>query len=146
MYPSSAFPGRTQENLLTLLLRKRFDPAVEDWVKEGLEAGKAFGDAKSETQDSGKVHLNENELEQLWKWAGPAANNVAKEVLLSMDESSGEEGDESDDDNDDDGGNAGKPTRMEGIELHKGNDQAAQGVSLSLEELYKYMCIGYKPR
>lgn len=34
-YPSTNFPGRTQENLLGQLLRKKLEPGVERWVDEG---------------------------------------------------------------------------------------------------------------
>lgn len=34
-YPSTNFPGRTQEGLLGQLLRKRLEPGVERWVEEG---------------------------------------------------------------------------------------------------------------
>lgn len=34
-YPSTNFPGRTQEGLLTHLLRKKLEPGVERWVDEG---------------------------------------------------------------------------------------------------------------
>ena len=34
-YPSTNFPGRTQEGLLGQLLRKKLEPGVERWVDEG---------------------------------------------------------------------------------------------------------------
>ncbi|RDW69940.1 hypothetical protein BP5796_08337 [Coleophoma crateriformis] len=35
VYPSTNYPGRTQENLLVQLVRKRLEPPVEEWVAEG---------------------------------------------------------------------------------------------------------------
>ena len=38
MHPSANFPGRTQENVLMQLLRKKLEPNVEEWVERGREA------------------------------------------------------------------------------------------------------------
>ncbi|KAF8856075.1 hypothetical protein BDZ45DRAFT_692066 [Acephala macrosclerotiorum] len=38
VFPSTNFPGRTQEGLLTQLLRKKLEPQVETWVEEGRTA------------------------------------------------------------------------------------------------------------
>ncbi|PBP17771.1 RNA polymerase II mediator complex component Med8 [Diplocarpon rosae] len=35
VYPSTNYPGRTQEGILTQLLRKKLEPQVETWVEEG---------------------------------------------------------------------------------------------------------------
>lgn len=35
IYPSTNYPGRTQEGVLTHLLRKKLEPQVETWVEEG---------------------------------------------------------------------------------------------------------------
>lgn len=35
VFPSASYPGRTQEGLLTQLLRKKLEPPVENWVEEG---------------------------------------------------------------------------------------------------------------
>ena len=43
VFPFPDFPGRQPEkgNLLGQLLRKKLEPAVEDWVAEGLQEGKS---------------------------------------------------------------------------------------------------------
>ena len=53
VYPQTNFPGRTQEQLLSQILRKKFEPQVEAWAEDGRE------NAKSLDQD----------LQQLWEWA-----------------------------------------------------------------------------
>lgn len=58
VYPSTNFPGRTQEGLLGQLLRKKLEPQVESWVEEGRTIEK-----DAETTVAGE-NLNE-----LWKWA-----------------------------------------------------------------------------
>lgn len=56
VYPSTNYPGRTQENILGQLLRKKLEPPVERLVEDGLatEAAEA-----SKSQDE----------EKLWEWA-----------------------------------------------------------------------------
>lgn len=57
VYPSTNFPGRTQEDLLGQLLRKKLEPSVESWVDEGRRL-------YVETS----LH-DEDESEDLWKFA-----------------------------------------------------------------------------
>ena len=40
IHPSTNYPGRTQENVLTQLLRKKLEPDVEELVAEGRETAK----------------------------------------------------------------------------------------------------------
>ena len=139
VYPSAAFPGRTQENLLAQLLRKRIGPSDEDWIKEGHEAVAAIASSYDKSTETTDNHVNNNIFDQLWEWAGPAANNVAKEVLLSIDESDDDDSDEGEDNND-----IEESTRMEGIESQN-NTQFKEGTAASnstLEETFKFMCTG----
>jgi mediator of RNA polymerase II transcription subunit 8 len=57
VHPSTNFPGRTQENLLQQLLRKKLEPHVEEWVEDGRTT--------QATTEAG----NEKDDEELWKWA-----------------------------------------------------------------------------
>lgn len=57
VYPSTNYPGRTQESLLGQLLRKKYEPQVEDWVDEGRAVQRASKDGKTE------------DVEDLWGWA-----------------------------------------------------------------------------
>ncbi|EKD16857.1 RNA polymerase II mediator complex component Med8 [Drepanopeziza brunnea f. sp. 'multigermtubi' MB_m1] len=54
VYPSTNFPGRTQEGILTQLLRKKMEPQVETWVEEGrtthAEVTEGGTDAKAEEE------------------------------------------------------------------------------------------------
>jgi mediator of RNA polymerase II transcription subunit 8 len=70
-YPLPNFPGRTQENLLGQLLRKK----LEQMLKTGLKADVRPLPEAMETGDGG---LKEHELLDLWEWAGMAANEQAK--------------------------------------------------------------------
>ncbi|KAF1817429.1 hypothetical protein P152DRAFT_454013 [Eremomyces bilateralis CBS 781.70] len=90
VYPASKFPGRTEEMMLQQLLRKKLDPKVEDWITSMSKEtdGAPLGEGDS-TQG-----FNDSMLEELWDWAGPAANEVAKEVLMPDEEDEEEEDEE----------------------------------------------------
>ncbi|TEY84038.1 hypothetical protein BOTCAL_0022g00120 [Botryotinia calthae] len=55
-FPSTNFPGRTQEGLLLQLLRKKLEPQVETWVDEGRNLQI---DGPGDGED----------IEETWKWA-----------------------------------------------------------------------------
>lgn len=57
VYPSTNYPGRTQEGLLGQLLRKKLEPQVESWVDEGRAIQESAQDSKEE------------DVEELWAWA-----------------------------------------------------------------------------
>ncbi|KAI0994924.1 hypothetical protein K3495_g13256 [Podosphaera aphanis] len=46
VYPSTNYPGRTQEGLLGQLLRKKLEPSIEGWVDTGKEMGATVNDAE----------------------------------------------------------------------------------------------------
>ena len=74
VFPLPEFPGRTEENFLGQLLRKKLEPNVEDWVEQGrktaLEA--SGGD------ETAQGHPEDKSLLDLWDWAGRAANEEAR--------------------------------------------------------------------
>ena len=58
-YPSTNYPGRTQEHLVGHLVRKKNEPGVDAWVDEGRAEG-------MEVMEKGKGE----ELEDDWRFAG----------------------------------------------------------------------------
>ncbi|MCJ1377322.1 mediator of RNA polymerase II transcription subunit 8 [Xylographa soralifera] len=72
VYPLPNFPGQTQEDLLGQLLRKKLEPNVEDWVAEGRQT------ASDITGQDTNGTLQQSELQDLWSWAGMAANEKAR--------------------------------------------------------------------
>ncbi|MCJ1401708.1 mediator of RNA polymerase II transcription subunit 8 [Xylographa trunciseda] len=72
VYPLPEFPGQTQEALLGQLLRKKLEPNVEDWVAEGR---KTAHEIAAHGLDG---TLQQSELQDLWSWAGMAANEEAR--------------------------------------------------------------------
>jgi len=89
-YPLPSFPGRTQEDLLGQLLRKKLQPPVEDWIEEGARLGahipsglsNGHSDLVNGNGTTNGVHtsLSGKELEDLWNWAGPEGNRIAREI------------------------------------------------------------------
>ncbi|KAI9733046.1 MAG: mediator of RNA polymerase II transcription subunit 8 [Cirrosporium novae-zelandiae] len=172
-YPLPEFPGRTQEGLLTQLLRKKLEPDVEDWENQGRETA-----TKTTKKSDGKLSLDE--LMPLWQEAGRIANMEAKKrkwpsnytreeqemgienVVTGLkrklpfnddeeeDESSEEEGIDEDEDED--------PDRMEvvgmrrrsgaaGIELDvkQANPQPPRQPALALEVIFRFQLTGADP-
>jgi mediator of RNA polymerase II transcription subunit 8 len=50
VYPSTNYPGRTQEGLLGQLLRKKLEPQVETWVEEGRSIQAEVNTGKDEEE------------------------------------------------------------------------------------------------
>jgi mediator of RNA polymerase II transcription subunit 8 len=102
-YPTSSYPW-SEENTLGLLLRKRLEPDIVTWVNNARASGVGLDADPSPTLDETAMDVDlENkggklksaDWAELWDWAAPAANQIAREILY-------EEEDEDDDDEDDD--------------------------------------------
>ncbi|CAD0022581.1 unnamed protein product, partial [Aureobasidium pullulans] len=90
VYPLPAYPGRTQEDLLTQLLRKKLQPQVEDWIANGERH--AAASTADPTQSNGAdvdgpqpasqplQSMTTAQLTDLWNWAGPEGNRVARDM------------------------------------------------------------------
>ncbi|CRK22148.1 hypothetical protein BN1708_017924, partial [Verticillium longisporum] len=62
VHPAVNFPGRTQENILLTLLRKKREPDVEERVERGLETAR---DVRAAVAADGKDGITR--LEEVWK-------------------------------------------------------------------------------
>ncbi|THZ02117.1 hypothetical protein D6C95_03984 [Aureobasidium pullulans] len=90
VYPLPAYPGRTQEDLLTQLLRKKLQPQVEDWIANGERhaAASTADPAQSNGADVDGPQpasqplqsMTTAQLTDLWNWAGPEGNRVARDM------------------------------------------------------------------
>lgn len=69
VFPLETYPGKTQEGLLGQLLRKKLEPEVEDWVAQGRHAAEEAGMGDEDRKEK---------MEELWSWAGMAANELAR--------------------------------------------------------------------
>ena len=85
-------------------MRKKHEPKVEDWIIDGLNEAAKFCDVPSEFgveprgadfAADGKNGMREEDISELWDWAGPAENDIARKVFTAGEESgSGSEEDE----------------------------------------------------
>ncbi|KAK9479378.1 mediator complex, subunit Med8 [Lipomyces japonicus] len=65
-YPLPFFPVASEASLLATLLRKRVDPDVDDWIRQGSEHGNKI---LQQQQDGPHVQQHEDKNEELWKFA-----------------------------------------------------------------------------
>ena len=163
VYPLPQFPGRTQENLLGQLLRKKLEPNVEDWVAEGRKIG-----TEAEAQGD-KGGLNREEMLNLWTWAGMAANEQARKHtwggnytseekergvenvvtglrrrLKEDPEDLSEEEDDEDDEADDPNGDK---MEIDGVNRNDDEPTAAPALNpLLLNAIFRFMMTGSAPK
>ena len=69
VHPSPNYPGRTQEDLLGILLRKKLEPQVQTWVDEGRDI--ANGDGTVTNQD-----------QEMWKFASTFIDERVQKYAL----------------------------------------------------------------
>jgi len=68
------------------LLRKKLQPPVEDWIAGGVRLSAPLlkdeqnGELTNGTTNGIHKGLSGKELENLWNWAGPEGNRIAREV------------------------------------------------------------------
>jgi mediator of RNA polymerase II transcription subunit 8 len=69
VHPSPNYPGRTQEDLLGVLLRKKLEPQVQTWVEEGREIA------------SGENAVTDRDQE-MWSFAASFINERVQKYAL----------------------------------------------------------------
>jgi mediator of RNA polymerase II transcription subunit 8 len=79
-YPTETFPWN-EENMLGLLLRKRLEPDVVTWLENGRARGAALS-SPAETSGGDAASMAGGDWDELWNWAGPAANEIVREVYM----------------------------------------------------------------
>jgi len=151
-YPLPSFPAAAEENLLVQLLRKKLEVSVEDWVRAGREEGNRGGEEEGA--------LGPDLLEELWTWAGPAANEEARardwveEEYTLEERAEGVEkivtglkgrmgaGDESEDEDEDDEEEAKGSGKMG----EKQEEITMTTPLLTIEEVLRFMSSGAEPQ
>lgn len=108
VYPSTNYPGRTQEGLLGQLLRKKLEPHVETWVEEGrdIQADLSAGDTEEALLSWAKDWSSERISTYAQEEAGDnytvaeremGIENVRTGLRRKLEESESEEEDEDED-------------------------------------------------
>ncbi|KAM0559415.1 hypothetical protein ACHAPJ_004443 [Fusarium lateritium] len=124
IHPSTNYPGRVHENVLTQLLRKKLEPDVEELVSQGLEASRLATPAGLEALD--------NIWKELRAWlterVGYFAANENNDVYTAEERANGtenvrtglrrdiEEGEDDEDEEDEEEENIEAPVQVRGPE------------------------------
>jgi mediator of RNA polymerase II transcription subunit 8, fungi type len=160
VFPSTNFPGRTQENLLGQLLRKKLEPSVEAWVEEGraVQIG---------NEGSGE---EEKDIEEVWREArGFIGERVARAAVthrtdaytaeereMGMENVNtglmqpiklGNADEESDEDEENDGDEEMVDAGRNGEEKGEGamEEKKYDGLVRTLDDIVRFMTIGKTP-
>lgn len=80
VFPLADFPGRTQENLLGQLLRKKLEPDVEDYIEQGRKLATATATTTT-LNATDTFDPTSDAVRELWSWAGMAANEQARKHI-----------------------------------------------------------------
>lgn len=116
LHPSPNFPGRTQEGILTQLLRKKLEPDVEELVEQGRETARlvtpeglallqeVWDECRQWTQQRVAEYVAE-EADDVYTKEEREAGVENVRTGLKRDLESDEEDDDDDDDSDDDDDN-----------------------------------------
>ncbi|KAF3480898.1 mediator of RNA polymerase II transcription subunit 8 [Arthroderma uncinatum] len=92
VYPTPAFPGRTDSAILNQLMRTKLEPRVEYWLAYGRTVGReafeqSYGDSQTSTVagnastsiiEDNAHRLSGEDLQALWEWAPIEANMEAR--------------------------------------------------------------------
>ncbi|KAF4970463.1 hypothetical protein FZEAL_10032 [Fusarium zealandicum] len=122
IHPSTNYPGRTQEGVLTQLLRKKLEPDVEELVSEGREVARLATPAGINDLQDIWHELRQWTLERVAAYVrdestdvytaeerAAGADNVRTGLRRDLEDDDDE--DEDEDEDDDDGGSAQQKTR-----------------------------------
>ena len=176
VYPLPSYPGVLHEGLLNQLLRKKFEPAVEDRVASALKAAVSARDAG----------VNLDEINSgVWEWAGMAANEQARRHVWGGDYTAEEiekgvenvvtglkrelkvqiagkndDGETSSDDEKDEDDDRDDPDAMEVVSVHERGSisgleidlakvkepRSGTGIMVGLKDHFKYLHTGQLPQ
>ncbi|KFY15268.1 hypothetical protein V492_02108 [Pseudogymnoascus sp. VKM F-4246] len=123
VYPSTNFPGRTQEGLIGQLLRKKLEPSAESWVEEGRALGKPDSEGAGRDED----------LDELWSFAKeyvlPQVAKAAQLSRSSLDDIYAESDEEDEEEEEEGEGGGGEKAHAEnGINLNANRKLTIVGI------------------
>ncbi len=166
VYPSTNFPGRTQENLALHLLRKKLEPGVESWVEEGralneqeVQSSTGQADGKDDLDDlwtfakdfivprvvdAARMHRRENyTIEEQARGIENVKTGLRVQPRLRQTEEDDEEDDDSDEDEDDD------EEMKDRDEVEESSSTEApkptSGPARNIDEITRFMITGLLP-
>ncbi|KFY25847.1 hypothetical protein V491_01573 [Pseudogymnoascus sp. VKM F-3775] len=132
VYPSTNFPGRTQEGLIGQLLRKKLEPSAESWVEEGRALGKTKNVGAGQNED----------LDELWSFAKeyvlPQVAKAAQLSRSSLDDIYAESDEEEEEEEEEEDGEGAEKKHVYG----DGGSRNPAGVSRDLNAITRFMTTG----
>jgi mediator of RNA polymerase II transcription subunit 8, fungi type len=158
VYPSTNYPGRTQEGLLGQLLRKKLDPHVETWVEEGrdIQAELKTGDSEEALLSWAKDWIGERAATYVQDEAGDnftaaeremGVENVRTGLRRRLEESDSEDEDE-DDEMEDAGVQVTSARRSSMGQVEFGMSEVKKepaGKALAVEDILRFATSGVAP-
>lgn len=122
--------------MLNMLLAKRLAPDLDTWYDQSQTLGEKTNNASALSEGA------EVDWQKLWEWAGPAANEIVREVVMGgEDEDEEDEDDEMEDDAEpEDTAKAGTDPVASTTAKRQQAPETGQG--MSLEQILKFMNTG----
>jgi len=84
-YPLSSFPGHTHEGMLQSLLGKKLNPKGQDWITAHTKPRVQQVEGQVNGMDTGSTVLSNEEIRELWEWAGPTENGIVGPMMKGGD-------------------------------------------------------------
>lgn len=153
VFPSTNYPGRTQENILGQLLRKKLEPQVENWVEDARRTAETVegGEAEDEFLDWASQWLRE----RIQKYATEEATEdyTAEEKAIGIENvntglKSDYEDEESVKSNDDEQADSemavtgARRTSLGQVEYSLGQIKQPKGKASTMEEILRFATTG----
>jgi mediator of RNA polymerase II transcription subunit 8 len=153
VFPSTNYPGRTQEGILTQLLRKKLEPQVEKWVEEGRKIAETErGTSKTEDEFLNRATRWLAERFEVFTNEELGQHYTAEEKELGIEnvntgikgDYEEEDSDKSDDDEKDSemAVTSARRTSLGQVEYNLGQIKGATGKANSLEEILRFATTG----
>ncbi|PFH62440.1 hypothetical protein XA68_13507 [Ophiocordyceps unilateralis] len=160
LHPATNYPGRTQEGVLTQLLRKKLEPDVEELVADGREAARLatsegiaalqdiWDDVRQWTHERIATYVRD-EAGQVFTADERAlgVDSVRTGLRRALDEESDDDDDEDEDDDEDDSGEANKSRLERGPEpetllwfASRGDFELPRNVEYERKTLPRFNC------
>ena len=74
-YPLTTYPGHSHPYILETLLTKKLAPRAEEWI------GNFTGEEESDQNGAPTASRSNDDITELWNWAGPAESQVLRQML-----------------------------------------------------------------
>ena len=156
-YPIPAFVDRSHENIVTEVIRKKFEPSVEDWVDRGMETGTKIDERRDLDRLWSSVHSKSVASVTQIPWASDFTVDEARgeggidAVHTGLRRKLNKGGEESDDESDNDDAEIDDKAKDESHQMDidptaaKANPPLPSGPALPMDQVLKFLNSGIRP-